>query len=481
MGSHSVTKIVRAAAIAGFALVFATQTAAAATPSRVLATTSNPFAGCTIGSGPPEWGTVNYPNAEVEPMVAVNPQNHRNIIGVAQQDRWNDGGAHGLVAMYSKDGGNSFHVVPLPFSSCAPGGLPYERASDPWVSFGPDGTAYAVSISFDENTQRGDVAAATSTDGGKTWGNLTELITDTDFFNDKESVTADPTTPGTAYAVWDRAPYCCSFPGPSWMSKTTDFGVTWSTPQQITPTNPNTADLGNVIVIDPNTGTLYDFLDRFYESSGLARYVVIKSTDGGANWSGPVVIARDLGIQTVDPHPGGPDVRDGWEIISAAIDPHSGRLYAVWQDARFTGGALNQIVISTSADGSHWSAPSVVSTTAGQAAFTGTVAVNDAGQVAVTYYDFRNYDPNKAALPTSYWMRFSPERGHAWGPDIQMLAKPFNILKAPDAGGRFLGDYEGLAVRGNKFVSLYCAVPGHPTPHNRTDCYVSQAPAPPSP
>ena len=306
MGSHSVTKIVRAAAIAGFALVFATQTAAAATPSRVLATTSNPFAGCTIGSGPPEWGTVNYPNAEVEPMVAVNPQNHRNIIGVAQQDRWNDGGAHGLVAMYSKDGGNSFHVVPLPFSSCAPGGLPYERASDPWVSFGPDGTAYAVSISFDENTQRGDVAAATSTDGGKTWGNLTELITDTDFFNDKESVTADPTTPGTAYAVWDRAPYCCSFPGPSWMSKTTDFGVTWSTPQQITPTNPNTADLGNVIVIDPNTGTLYDFLDRFYESSGLARYVVIKSTDGGANWSGPVVIARDLGIQTTGSTSGRP-------------------------------------------------------------------------------------------------------------------------------------------------------------------------------
>ncbi|MEA2676066.1 MAG: hypothetical protein QOJ81_207, partial [Chloroflexota bacterium] len=64
-------------------MVFATQTVAAATP-RVLATVSNPFASCTIGAGPPEWETVNYLNAEVEPMVAVNPANHRNIIGVVQ-------------------------------------------------------------------------------------------------------------------------------------------------------------------------------------------------------------------------------------------------------------------------------------------------------------------------------------------------------------------------------------------------------------
>ncbi|MEA2677586.1 MAG: hypothetical protein QOJ81_1727, partial [Chloroflexota bacterium] len=184
-----------------------------------------------------------------------------------------------------------------------------------------------------------------------------------------------------------------------------------------------------------------------------------------------VVIAQDLGVQTVDPHPGGPDIRDGWEIISAAIDPNSGRLYAVWQDARFTNGDLNQIVISTSANGNHWSAPFVVSRTIGQAAFTGTVAVNAAGQVAVTYYDFRKFDPGKAGLPTNYWMRISPAGGTNFGPDIK-LSDSFNMLKAPDAFGRFLGDYEGLAARGNKFVTLYCATTG--PQNNPTDCYVSQ-------
>src|SRR5690349_9124564 len=79
-GVGSVKAVGRATVIAGMALVFATQTAAAAT-AKVLATVSNPYHNCTIGSGPPEWGTVNYANAEVEPMVAVNPANHRNIIG----------------------------------------------------------------------------------------------------------------------------------------------------------------------------------------------------------------------------------------------------------------------------------------------------------------------------------------------------------------------------------------------------------------
>ena len=42
-------------------------------------------------------GSVNYPDAEVEPYVAVDPTNPRHLIGSVQQDRWNDGGANGLT------------------------------------------------------------------------------------------------------------------------------------------------------------------------------------------------------------------------------------------------------------------------------------------------------------------------------------------------------------------------------------------------
>src|SRR2546422_5828067 len=64
----------------------------------------SPFAGCThTGTG----GT-NYLNAEVEPWVAVNPANPNNIIGVYQQDRWSNGGARGLVASVTHNGGTTW-------------------------------------------------------------------------------------------------------------------------------------------------------------------------------------------------------------------------------------------------------------------------------------------------------------------------------------------------------------------------------------
>ncbi|WP_275925296.1 alkaline phosphatase family protein, partial [Burkholderia sola] len=124
-------------------------------------------------------------------------------IGVWQQDRWSNGGAHGLVAGYTFDAGATWARTPQPFSACAPGGLKYERASDPWVSFGPDGTAYSVSISFNQSNNANAVGASVSTDGGQTWSNPAVLIANdeptTQFFNDKESVTANPVKAGTAY------------------------------------------------------------------------------------------------------------------------------------------------------------------------------------------------------------------------------------------------------------------------------------------
>ena len=82
--------------------------AATTTPLVVVSGTS-PFAKCTFGSGP---GAINYTNAEVEPYVAVNPANPQNLIGAWQQDRWNDGGSHGLVAGYSMDGGKPWKETP---------------------------------------------------------------------------------------------------------------------------------------------------------------------------------------------------------------------------------------------------------------------------------------------------------------------------------------------------------------------------------
>jgi len=471
-----VTKAIRGVAVGALMLLFAAQPASAATPIKsVKATTSNPYKDCHIGSGPPEWETQVYVGAEVEPSIAVNPTNRKNIIGVVQQDRWNDGGAHGLVAMVSHDGGSSFHVVALPFSSCAPGGLNYERASDPWVSFGPDGTAYTVSISFDENSTRGDVAVATSSDGGNTWGNDREIATDTDYFNDKESVTADPTRPGYAYVVWDRAPYCCSFPGPSYISRTTDYGQTWSAPMLLTQSKDQRGDIGNLIVVDPRTGVLYDFINRFFNYNRTEKYVVLKSTDAGQTWSEPYDIALDKSIYFSEPRDGGLAVRSGNTLPEAAIDPNTGRLYMVWEDARYTGGQTSQVLMSTSTNGRVWGKPKVISEApafVGQHAFVPAVAVNADGKVAVTYYQFGDVDPFGDSSPTNYWVRISSDGGGSFGAPRLITNSPFNMTTAPDAGGLFLGDYEGLTSFGSKFYSLYCKTTGNP--NHSTNCFVAK-------
>jgi len=438
--------------------------AAAATPL-VVASGPSPFAKCTFGAGP---SAINFLNAEVEPYVAVNPTNPQNLIGVWQQDRWSDGGAHGLVAGYSNDGGATWKETPLPFSTCTPGGVPYERASDPWVSFGPDGTAYTISISFNESSNANGVAAATSTDGGKTWKNLNILIADNapnfQFFNDKESITADPLKAGTAYAVWDRLEepngnpranlHTSAYKGPSYFSKTTDGGKTWSTPQVIVDIpSSNKQTIGNQIVVNRQNGTLYDFFDLITPPNGVTAYKVafVKSTDGGATWTQPQIVADLESVGVIDPN-NGFQIRTGDIIPEVAINAQTGQLYAVWQDSRFNGGHYDEVAFSTSTDGgATWSTPVQVNTPSGKAAFTPSVQANANGTIAVTYYDFRNLQAgNTATLPTDYWYTSSTNGGASFG-DETHLGGPFDMLTAPNAVGFFTGDYEGLGVSGTTF------------------------------
>ena len=462
---------------------------AAKVASPVLVSGPSPFASCTVGGGP---GAINYTNAEVEPFVAVNPANSKNIIGVWQQDRWNDGGSHGLVAGYSTNGGKTWNETPQPFTACAPGGLPYERASDPWVSFGPDGTAYSISISFNESNNNNAVAAAVSTDGGRTWKNLNVIIADNQpnfqFFNDKESITADPIKAGTAYAVWDRletpngnpraSHNTSAFTGPTYFSMTTDFGATWSTPKIIVSTSQHVQTIGNQIVVNQQTGTLYDFFN-YIHSPDSAPYNVafVKSTDGGATWTQPQTVASILTVGVIDPN-NGFQIRTGDIIPEPAIDPKTGQLYAVWQDSRFNGGHFDEVALSTSTDGgATWSTPIRVNTPTGKAAFTPTVKVSSDGTVGVTYYDFRTLQAgNTTTLPTDYWFTTSTNGGASFGNETH-LAGSFDMLTAPNAVGFFVGDYEGLDAAGTTFYPFFVqANSGNAA--NRTDVFVTSiAPA----
>ena len=444
----------------GGAIVGATLTVADSGVRRV--TGADPYAGCTLG-GP----GYNYPSAEVEPYVAVNPANGNNLIGVWQQDRWTNGGAHGLAAGVSQDGGRSWSTVALPFSTCAPSGQHYTRASDPWVSIGPDGTAYAIAINFDGSTARSGVATATSTDGGRTWHNARELIADDDInvLNDKESITADPVHAGTAYAVWDRVDSSHNNQ-PSYFSKTSDFGRTWTPARAITSTADNVGVIGDIAVVNARTGILYDFFDNFTllpnGNVATANESVIKSGDGGATWSQPIAIAADMDIGAFDPFTGA-FLRTGSGLPDVAIDQHTGELYVVWEDARFSGGRFDEVALSRSLDGgATWSTPKRVNRETGDAAVSPMVAVGADGTVGVSYYDFRNatQSVDESTLPTNYWLTTSRRGGNAFDTEEAIIGSPFDLKSAASAGGYFVGDYQGLAADGDAFVAFFAEATG---------------------
>src|SRR3954468_3451732 len=73
-------------------------------PHPVRASGPSPFAGCTFGGTDT---SINFPNAEVEPSVATDQRRPNRVVGAWQQDRWSDGGAHGIAAGFSTDGGHS--------------------------------------------------------------------------------------------------------------------------------------------------------------------------------------------------------------------------------------------------------------------------------------------------------------------------------------------------------------------------------------
>jgi len=123
-------------------------------------------------NGGPQIGVL-YRNSETEPYIAVNPTNPDNMIACWHQDRWSNGSAQGVGCAYTMDGGSTWTEVVIPFTRCSgarPGAvIEFERASDPWLTFGPDGACYYMALVSDRSTPRNGMAVAKSRNGGRTW------------------------------------------------------------------------------------------------------------------------------------------------------------------------------------------------------------------------------------------------------------------------------------------------------------------------
>jgi hypothetical protein len=471
------------AALGGVVLAGSPLRAAGAASAGVLSPLTNvssgagdPFANCGVSLTSGELAR----GSQVEPSVAVDPNHPNRVVGAWQQGRFADGGAQGIVAAVSQNAGRTFTTSPLPFSQCAPGGLPFERASDPWVSIGPDGIIYVTALPLTISPAHFGVAAVTSNDGGSSWHNLNLIVSGTTMPGvfDKNSVTADPHRPHTAIATWDHN--ISATQGPAEMSLTTDGGQHWSAPEAITPLDEIT--LSNTIVFDPkpNSSTVYDFFVRdFPHASGpdtFAQEVRI-STDRGATWPTEVQVGDDTNVGAFNPLNGAP-IRSSAPDPAAAVDPVTGELYVVWEDARFNGGSFNEVALSTSTDGGHtWTSPKRVNQSTGRPAFNPMVAVAGDGQVGVTYDDLRTLQPgNNATMPTSYFLATSARGGASFNRQTSVVQQPFDLFAAPFSLslGSFVGDYLGLAAGSDFFQPFFVQTNPNPPFNHLTDVFTGR-------
>ena len=178
-------------------------------PSLLLAVPTAPAvqisADTLLGAGQTENDT------QVEPAVAVDPNNPAIVVAVFQQGRYPDGGSLDAGYATSHDGGLTWTSGNMPLLTLAVGGA-FARASDPVVAFGPDGAVYVATLAF--SGSRTAIAVQRSDDGGLSFGApvLAQDDTSSSTSNDKDWIAVDTflSSPyyGRVYAAWDQNHNC---------------------------------------------------------------------------------------------------------------------------------------------------------------------------------------------------------------------------------------------------------------------------------
>lgn len=327
------------------------------------------------------------PHTQVEPSIAVNPTNPKNVVTDFQVGRVDGGGDADNGVAATTDGGATWHDQLLPGLTKdgprAPAN-PFDRASDAVVAFGPDGTVYANSLVFNDNTNlglRSGMAVNVSHDGGLTWSDPVILEEDNlGGLNDKNWIVVDQSDApghhkGRVFVVWDRIDplvyaYC---------DANCDKLSNWSSAQTNALGQPMGfytfypgAGIGAMPVIQTN-----GVLTIVFEADFQGNPVIIHPGDNAEidpngssieqtstlTGNGTSVFPAPLSFPQVNAVTAGtynsvsgvPEQRAG-SLPTATIDPVSNQIYVGWEDstARPTDKRNDAVFVTSTDGGLHW-------------------------------------------------------------------------------------------------------------------------------
>ncbi len=401
------------------------------------------FANVTLTqiSSDPYTNTSSYHKTEVEPDTYSSGS---TIVSTFQAGRFQNGGASNVGWATSSNSGSTWTngFLPGTTSFSTPAG-PYARVSDPVVAYDADHNTWMIStLAINSSVTGVAVIVNRSTNGGTTWTNPVVVASAGSRQNlDKDWIVCDDTSTspdyGHCYAEWDDNGHNNRLH----MARSTDGGQTWTSS-----TVPSSSVIGGQPLAQPN-GTVVVPIDNGSESA-IESFV---STNGGSSYSGP------FSISSISSHTSAGGIRSG-PLPTAEIDG-SGKVYVVWADCRFESGCTaNDLVMSTSTNGTSWSAVTRIPIDAvgsGVDHFIPGLAVDkgtsgSSAHLGLAYYYYPNTSCSTSTCQLDVGFISSTNGGSSWGTATQ-VAGPMTLTWLPNTtDGYMVGDYISTSYAGGK-------------------------------
>jgi hypothetical protein len=355
------------------------------------------------------------------------------IVSAFQVGRIYSGGGSDIGFSTSTDGGKTWTAGYLPGLTVNYQGGSYSAASDAAVAYdAAHGEWLICTLPIGNNDL---VAVSRSTDGIH-WG--TPILVTSTIDSDKNWIVCDNTSTskfyGNCYVEFDSP----EFGDLVYMSTSTDGGQTWSTPK-------NTADtlygIGGVPLVQPNGNVVVPIVNL--ETGGMSAF---GSSNGGSSWSSSV------NISDVVEHEEAGGLRSAG-LVAAQIDG-GGNIYVIWSDCRFrTNCNANDLVLSTSSNGTTWTAPArlpVVPVSSAVDLFIPGIGVDPttsgaSAHLTVTTYAYANTNCSFSTCELYAGFTTSSDGGQTWTAG-KVLAGPMSLDWLPNTfSGYMVADYLSVA------------------------------------
>jgi hypothetical protein len=413
---------------------------------------SNSSSGDPFASDPPatvplvQLSSDPFTNLSSQHATEVEPDSFSfasTIITSFQVARISGGGGAGIGYAISNDSGATWQNGLLPGLTTFQGSGTNSAVSDTSVIYDAKHGVWMIS-SLPIAPTNIQVAVSRSSDGGASWGNPVIVAQGADL--DKDWITCDntPTSPhyGNCYMEWDDN-------GNSnlmFMSTSSDGGLSWSAGFAVSAAH----GLGGQPLVQPGGMVIVPFL------ANAPLIESFSSTDGGTTWGNVVHVAA------VTDHAVAGGLRS--DALPSAQQDGAGNIYVIWQDCRFRAGcASNDLVMSTSVNGTTWSTPAripidAVSSTADH--FIPGLGIDPAtagstAHLGLTYYYYPQ--ANCAAANCALYVGFisSTDGGSTWSAATP-VAGPMALswLPATDSG-QMVADYIATSFAGGNAYGFF--------------------------